>query len=62
MTFETSQKRKLMKFERESINLHDTKLFGVLRPEVIPDGVFFSYATAHDIPNAVPTESQGQVH
>ena len=51
-----------MKFERESINLHDTKLFGVLRPEVIPDGVFFSYATAHDIPNAVPTESQGQVH
>ena len=30
-----------MKFERESINLHDTKLFGVLRPEVIPDGVFF---------------------
>lgn len=30
-------------WERESINLHDTKLFGVLRPEVIPDGVFLSH-------------------
>ena len=40
-------------WERESINLHDTKLFGVLRPEVIPDGVFFSIMISQRIPTTL---------
>ena len=36
-------------WERESINLHDTKLLGVLRPEVLPDGVFYWFHVQHCI-------------